>query len=185
MHPKFQHLPRQIRERRKERKIRQSQLAELAGVTQSAISMLENGQSDAVSDAKLVKILEVLELKPESDRPRPVFGFCPSAQCPYLRMRFHGGRLLPVPLVLPADLDSAAECACGTLLEVYCPSGCQGFPVGLNSIICPRCDGEWLGLREVREQPDFAFMIPAYERLKEQPFDPEELLEKFEAMDQL
>jgi transcriptional regulator with XRE-family HTH domain len=56
-------IGRHIREERKRRKISQTQLAELLGMSRSTISQIENGIIQDIGIRKIIRILEVLELE--------------------------------------------------------------------------------------------------------------------------
>lgn len=52
-----------IRRERKQRKMSQSALAELLGMSRSTISQIENGTVQDIGVRKLIRILEVLDLE--------------------------------------------------------------------------------------------------------------------------
>ena len=52
-----------IRRERKQRKISQSALAELLGMSRSTISLIENGTVQDIGVRKLIRILEFLDLE--------------------------------------------------------------------------------------------------------------------------
>jgi transcriptional regulator with XRE-family HTH domain len=56
-------IGRHIREERKRRKISQTQLAELLGMSRSTISQIENGIIQDIGIRKIIRILDVLELE--------------------------------------------------------------------------------------------------------------------------
>lgn len=56
-------IGRHIREERKRRRITQTQLAELLGMSRATISQIENGVIQDIGIRKVIRILEVLELE--------------------------------------------------------------------------------------------------------------------------
>ena len=56
-------IGQRIRRERKQRKMSQSALAELLGMSRSTISQIENGTVQDIGVRKLIRILEVLDLE--------------------------------------------------------------------------------------------------------------------------
>ncbi|HNX35129.1 MAG TPA: helix-turn-helix domain-containing protein [Kiritimatiellia bacterium] len=141
---------RQLSKARREKGMTQSALAEAVGCKQSAISMLESGQSVKIARETVEKIASRLgvPLEPASDDPRspamaagplPAHAFCPNAFCytnvPYVV----NGDLLFWPRPQPASAAGGTHCAvCGELLERRCPH--CGAPLGAGAC-CPHCGG--------------------------------------------
>lgn len=108
----------------------QSALAQAVGCKQSAISMLESGQPEKLSQEaveKVAKLLEVtLEVPAAAPGHRPLStaaarGFCPNALCPSNVPFAVNGELLFWPRPQPVS-DDGRRCAhCGELLETGCP----------------------------------------------------------------
>ena len=135
---------------RRARSMTQSALATAVGCKQSAISMLEAGQSTKVADETIVKIAALLDValpqeSAASDQPRteisrgPVTArrpFCPNALChsnvPYLS----GDTLLFWP---QSHADTLHCTLCGELLERNCPH-CGAVPVEPGGC-CAACGG--------------------------------------------
>lgn len=138
---------------RREKGMTQSALAEAVGCRQSAISMLEAGQSEKLSLENVRKAAAVLGVElapageegqeaasPASRPPAPspaVAGFCPDARCPSNIPYAVGGELFFWPLRQPAPAGGRRRCAfCGELLETRCPS--CGAPLS-DGACCAAC----------------------------------------------
>ena len=142
---------RRLAQARRDKGMTQSALAQAVGCKQSAISMLESGQPEKLSQEsveKVAKLLGVALEPPPSPSPAPgpqscavspsSLGFCPQAAClsnvPYVVQ----GELLFWPRL--QSLDSGRHCAtCGELLEPRCPH--CGAPVAADGACCPACGG--------------------------------------------
>ena len=139
---------RQLAKARREKGMTQSALAEAVGCKQSAISMLESGQSAKVAQETVDKIASLLGVPLEpatvegrsvtSDLRLPVsHAFCPNALCysnvPYVV----NGDLLFWPRPHPLPAAGATHCAvCGELLERRCPHCGAALSDGA---CCPYC----------------------------------------------
>jgi len=138
---------RQLSRARREKGLTQSALAQSVGCKQSAISMLESGQPEKLSQETVGKIAALLGVMLESqasqttDHSLPssfsadARGFCPNAACysnvPYVVQ----GELLFWPQA--QHLAAGAHCAiCGELLEPRCPH--CGAPV-TEGACCTLC----------------------------------------------
>jgi transcriptional regulator with XRE-family HTH domain len=138
---------RQLATARREKGMTQSALAEAVGCKQSAISMLEAGQSAKIAQETVAKIAALLDVPmapaPATPRlpasvPAHAYAFCPNALC-------HSN----VPYVVNDDLlfwprpqpgGAAAHCVvCGELLERRCPH-CGAAPSAPGAC-CPVCGG--------------------------------------------
>ena len=140
-------LCRQLAKARREKGMTQSALAEAVGCKQSAISMLEAGQSAKVAQETVAKIAALVgvALEPAAEpgaaaalRPPRAPAFCPNAQCysnvPYVV----NGELLFWPRPQPAAADPKHCAVCGELLEHRCPH--CGAPLS-EGACCPACGG--------------------------------------------
>ena len=140
---------RQLARARRDKGMTQSALAQTVGCKQSAISMLESGQSEKLSRETVEKIAALLGVALESQASQPTAcsqqssfssgarGFCPNAECyanvPYVVQ----GELLFWPRLQP--LAGRRHCVfCGELLEPRCPQ--CGAPV-TDGACCPACGG--------------------------------------------
>lgn len=136
---------RRLAKARREKGMTQSALSEAVGCKQSAISMLESGQTDKISQETVEKIAALLGIPLEQEPPSlpppslDVHRFCPNAMCysniPYVM----NGELLFWPRPQPAAAVSGPHCAiCGELLESRCPH--CGVRLGAGAC-CPVCGG--------------------------------------------
>lgn len=130
---------KQLARARREKSMTQSAVAEAVGCKQSAISMLEAGQSEKLSMENVRKVAELLGVElPKEGATTPTAsgglpaqavakaphrGFCPNAYCfsnvPYAI----NGDLFFWPVQQVVLEDGKAHCAfCGELLETKCPN---------------------------------------------------------------
>ena len=144
---------KQLAQARRGKGMTQSAVAEAAGCKQSAISMLEAGQSVKVSQETVEKIAALLGVTlpaPEEVQPAPSpvpppalvsptpHAFCPSAHCPSNVPFMVDDTLLFWPRPQPDSVN--AHCAfCGELLEHACPH-CKAA-VHTAGACCPACGG--------------------------------------------
>ena len=144
-------LPSMVRERRIALRLSQSRLAELVEVSQSAISLFENGDVSALSAATISAICAELELpSPESlvgagaaARFSPsshtgTSGYCPNPHCLLnVEYRSHDRVYYRPTLIVYTRSYEAASCPlCGELLESRCVCG-AGFLEG--AAFCGSC----------------------------------------------
>jgi transcriptional regulator with XRE-family HTH domain len=141
---------RQLARARRDKGMTQSALAQAVGCKQSAISMLESGQPEKLSQETVVKIAKLLgvaldapssPLIPETrtlNPERAARGYCPNAAC-YSNVPFAvQGELLFWPRL--QTLAAGGHCAfCGELLEPRCPH--CGAAVAVDGACCPACGG--------------------------------------------
>ena len=133
---------RQLARARRDKGLTQSMLAQTVGCKQSAISMLESGQSEKLSQETVEKIAALLGVPVESPAPHSMpaaasgaFGYCPNADCysnvPYVVQNelFFWPRLHSLAL--------GNRCVfCGELLESTCHQ--CGAPVA-EGACCSTC----------------------------------------------
>jgi transcriptional regulator with XRE-family HTH domain len=124
---------RQLARARRDKGLTQSALAQAAGCKQSAISMLESGQPEKLSQEAVVKIATLLEVSLESpsaslnSEPRTlsplssVRCFCPSAACPSNVPYTVAGDVLFWPRPQPAAASGKRCAYCGEVVERQCP----------------------------------------------------------------
>jgi len=124
---------RQLARARREKGMTQSALAQAVGCKQSAISMLESGQPEKLSQEAIAKIASLLEVALESPAlhssvlcppsspsfPAPVY--CPDAACPSNVPYTVAGELLFWPRPQPAAAGGKHCAYCGEVLERRCP----------------------------------------------------------------
>jgi DNA-binding XRE family transcriptional regulator len=121
-----QHIGQLIRKARAIKGLTQKMLAEEAGVNQSAISMMEQGKPQSLSDAKLVRLGEVLglDLLPLLEEPedvRKVLKYCTCPTCISNLPMEQDGRLFLMPMMVEAAENEVSLCRfCGMPLEQNC-----------------------------------------------------------------
>ena len=105
----------------------QAQLAEAVDCTQSAISMMEQGRHDALSQEKLAAIANVLGVKPDDaghagrSTETTVLKVCPIADCPSNTPFMVAGQLRFLPHPVQAPATAISRCVfCGEILESAC-----------------------------------------------------------------
>ncbi|MDD4019808.1 MAG: helix-turn-helix domain-containing protein [Kiritimatiellae bacterium] len=133
---------RQLARARREKGMTQSALAQAVACKQSAISMLESGQPEKLSQETVGKIAALLGVPLEpvpaggAEAPAGSAGYCPNAACfsniPYA--------VADALLFWPRPPAAAGRhCAyCGELLERQCPH-CGAAVAG--GACCPACGG--------------------------------------------
>lgn len=133
---------------RRDKGMTQSALAQAVGCKQSAISMLESGQPEKLSQEAVEKIAKLLGVTLETPPGAPAAdprdlaapaagGFCPSAACPSNVPYVVQGDLLFWPRLQP--VASGGRCAfCGELLETRCP---QCGAAVAEGACCTACGG--------------------------------------------
>lgn len=124
---------RQLARARREKGMTQSALAQAVGCKQSAISMLESGQPEKLSQEAVGKIAALLEvalespsspssvLRPPSSGSLPAPVYCPSAVCPSNVPYAVAGELLFWPRAQPLAAGGKHCASCGEVLERQCP----------------------------------------------------------------
>ena len=154
---------------RRDKGLSQSRLAQEVGCKQSAISMLEAGQSGKLSVESVRKLAGLLGVSlpeaPPAVVPAPpapgARGYCPDALCPSNVPYLVQERLLFLPRL--QDTAVGARCVyCGEPLETHCPEcGASVIMIGATCGVCgvarvadtlaPEADrGAWL--RERRRE---------------------------------
>ena len=138
---------RQLARARREKGLTQSALAQAVGCKQSAISMLESGQPEKLSQEAVAKIASLLEvsldaasalLSPEPRTLSPLTPYCPSAACPSNVPYAVAGELLFWPRPQPASAGGKHCAYCGEVLERQCPR--CGAAAG-EGACCHACGG--------------------------------------------
>ncbi len=136
---------RQLARARRGKGMTQSALAQAVGCAQSAISMLESGHAERLSQETVAKIAAVLNIALESSGTEnaacaPMVmggnrGYCPNAACPSNVPYVVQGEILYWPRPQPAA--GLRHCVyCGELLETRCPKCGAAFTEGA---CCPQC----------------------------------------------
>ncbi len=141
-----------LRDARRAMGITQAELARRVECTQSAVSMMEKGRSDAVARATLVKIAALLkvELPAEEDgaelrrSPAPTAAairICPNEDCPSNLPYRVGGSLHFMP---HTHRGSASRCPyCGEVLVGACET--CGEPIRPGEAFCSVCGAPHVG----------------------------------------
>jgi DNA-binding XRE family transcriptional regulator len=145
-----QTLCRQIARARRDKGMTQSALAQAVGCKQSAISMLESGQPEKLSQEAVAKIASLLEVTLESPASKltpdlsfpasfsAVQCYCPSAACPSNVPYTVAGDLLFWPRPQPGAAGGRHCAYCGEVLERQCPHCGAGVTAGA---CCHTCGG--------------------------------------------
>ena len=134
---------RRLAQARRDKGLTQSHLAREIGCKQSAISMLESGQTGKLSTESVGKLAGLLGVElpaaaaPAPETPVPgMRGYCPDAQCPSNLPYLVQERLLFWPRL--QDTAAGGRCVyCGDVLETHCP-GCGGS-ITMDGAACGAC----------------------------------------------
>ncbi|NLF18620.1 MAG: helix-turn-helix domain-containing protein [Lentisphaerae bacterium] len=148
-------LHRRLRERRLSAGLSQQELAERAGVQQSAISAFERhgSSAQALSAENIQQIATILGFDlsavPAAGRSRSArlgLFFCPNPDCPSVLAYPVGERTLYRPRFVRAEAGRRLFCVdCGEICESRCP-GCGALPGDrLRGAVCPECGTPYLG----------------------------------------
>ncbi len=147
LHVRFQ-------ERRRELGLSQQEVADKAGVRQSAISIFERRGNEArvLSAEKVRLVADVLGLtvgeEEVAERPQAVrlaLFYCPNSDCPSVLAYAVGRRTAYRPRFYRAEADKRLFCPdCGEVCERSCP-GCR-TPVSerLRGAFCPECGSPFI-----------------------------------------
>jgi transcriptional regulator with XRE-family HTH domain len=135
-----------LREARRSQGLRQSEVAEAIGCTQSAVSMFESGRPDVLARDKVEALAKRLGVSLSGDEvdvalpPAPAGRrYCPHADCPSNVPLVVAGALRLTPALPRRLLSVATRCpACGEVLEVACPNPKCRAPVGVGPV-CAAC----------------------------------------------
>ncbi len=137
-----------LREARNRSGLKQTELAEQIGTSQSQISQFEGGRTDALSTEKIVRLAEALGVDPDEvlgpsipyRRDAKVF-FCPNPNCLAGKLRRLGNRNVVHPSFQtgPTTAESMWCVACTDALEVTCGGQGCGKPAVANATCCPFC----------------------------------------------
>lgn len=166
---------RELARARRDKGMTQSALAHAVGCKQSAISMLESGQPEKLSQETVGKIATLLGVTLESQASLTAVqsplvtaaaaarGFCPNAECyasvPYAVQ----GELRFWPRLQP--LADGGHCRfCGELLESRCPQ--CGAPVS-EGACCPACGAERVTNTLAPETPSEAWAAQRRQEIAE------------------
>lgn len=160
-----------LREARRTQGMSQAALAQAVNCRQSAVSMMENGQVDALARDRLLAIADLLGVEGADREPaappdvatvgRDTLKICPTAECPSNTPYLVAGTLHLLPVGVVAPPLTATYCAfCGEVLESSCPN-CRA-PVRAGAC-CTACGSDY-----VPAPPTPAAEVPAWvERQRE------------------
>ena len=172
---------RQLARARRDKGLTQSSLAQAVGCKQSAISMLESGQSEKLSQEAVGKIASILEVTLESPATQPAAnslqptgvsqarGYCPNATCPSNVPYVVNGELIFWPRLQPVTSNGKHCAYCGEVLERQCPhcgaaitegaccSACGGAKV--TNTLPPEADCEAWSVQRRREISEWKSLI--------------------------
>ena len=141
----------QLRNARRAHGLTQAQLARQADCTQSAVSMMEGGQTSAMARSTLEAIAKILEVELPPETPaaadaasqaaatpaiaETALRICPNADCPGNLPYRVGGEVLFMP---HGHRHSGKRCIyCGEILIDSCPE--CGTPLHAGAACCPEC----------------------------------------------
>ncbi len=119
---------------RREQGLTQSELAQLVGCRQSAISMFESGRVDALSRDTLEALANVLHVEilpePPAETTGQVLKYCPIAECPSNIPYVVGDQLCFNPSLVRESSADRGHCpSCGEFLESGCPNPDCNAPI--------------------------------------------------------
>lgn len=145
-------INRALREGRQAADLTQSELAEKAGCSQSAISMFEQGKRDVLAQEKVEEIARILgvdlkSLPADGETPATpglTLKYCPVGDCPTQEPYQVLDRLCYRPLMILAPASDKTHCSeCGELLEHRCPNAQCRAPVRAGSF-CRACGAPYV-----------------------------------------
>jgi transcriptional regulator with XRE-family HTH domain len=164
-----------VMEARRRRGMTQSDLADTVGCKQSAISMFERGNAQALAIEKqeaIAKLLEIPWHAPDNKGARDIaparnHNFCPQFECPSNLVYRVGTRRLSMPRA-PSCTDGIYCRYCGEVSETRCPAcktiytqGACCSNCGYAFIACPDwTEAEWLDWQEAHNRTAREIPIP-------------------------
>ena len=148
-----QELGQLIRRARSAAGLTQGKLAEQVGLNQSAISMMEQGKPQSISDRKLLKLGEVLglDLMPMLGRPdamREVFKVCRSPGCMANIPVENDGKMILMPVMVRGVFGETTRCRyCAVPMEESCD--CKALL--REGVFCMDCGKPYVPAPEVED----------------------------------
>jgi len=149
-------LYRKLRDARRQQGVTQSQLAQVVGCKQSAISMMERGRPTAIKWESIKRIAEFLDVDLAGHEPparhvaivgRETARYCPVYDCPSNLPYCVGDELRFLPVSRDHASNPGSHCRyCGEVLETTCPNADCGAPVVPNAACCPLCGSSYIAL---------------------------------------
>ncbi|MFU8779680.1 MAG: helix-turn-helix domain-containing protein [Kiritimatiellia bacterium] len=134
---------------RRERGMTQSELADQIGCKQSAISMFERGNPQAIASEKQQALAKLLDIPWTNPRPAVLVpasttardtNYCPHYECPSNVPYRVGPRLLAIPRS-PASTTGKYCRYCGEVCETHCPTCKAPYSHGA---CCPACGSSYI-----------------------------------------
>ncbi len=140
-----------LKKRRKAEGITQIALAKEIGCKQSAISMMEAGNLDALSEDKLQKVAQKLgvELEQEvidsSNSSALVHKYCPNHDCPSNTPYVAAEELFFMPNFIVEATHKKSKCIfCGEILQHECSNQDCGATISYKSACCNDCGEKYV-----------------------------------------
>jgi len=140
-----------LKKRRKAEGITQLALAKEIGCKQSAISMMEGGNLDALSEDKLQKVAQKLGVELEQEVSEPVktidlvHKYCPNHDCPSNTPYAVAGELFFMPNFVIETAGKKSKCSfCGEILQHECSNEECGAIVSSKSACCTECGEKYV-----------------------------------------
>jgi transcriptional regulator with XRE-family HTH domain len=144
-----------LKKRRKAEGITQLALAKEIGCKQSAISMMEAGNLDALSEDRLQKVAEKLGVELEQEISEPVktlelvHKYCPNHDCPSNTPYTVAGELFFMPNFVVEATGKTSKCSfCGEILQYECPNEDCSAIVSSKSACCTECGDKYVECHE-------------------------------------
>ncbi len=144
----------------------QSELARQVDCKQSAISMLERGNRQALSLEKQEALASVLGLPMPTDHGTPPIRsnptYCPHYDCPANMPYRVGQRIIALPRNHMSQIGKYCR-YCGEICESHCPSCHATFEQGSH---CPHCGSPYIAVAEAeRNQTEWHHWIISQQNL--------------------
>jgi transcriptional regulator with XRE-family HTH domain len=140
-----------LKKRRKAEGITQIALAKEIGCKQSAISMMEAGNLDALSEDKLQKVAQKLgveleqDVRDSSNSSALVQKYCPNHDCPSNTPYVVAEELFFMPNFVVEATQKKSKCIfCGEILQHECSNQDCGATVSCKSACCNDCGEKYV-----------------------------------------
>jgi transcriptional regulator with XRE-family HTH domain len=146
----------EVRKRRQERHLSQSELSTRLGCSQTAISNVEKGKLGVLSETKLNALCEELGLTaPAAIFPRSVLAFCGNPDCPLGWREVVNGTLAIQPAMFRIETDDMRFCkACGKPLLTTCQEGGCIAPPQEGACFCTKCGAALVSIEKHQQIGD-------------------------------
>ena len=119
----------------------QAELGSAVGCSQSALSRLENGQIDAISEEVAQALCGTLGIDPKLYQPNEVTFCCTNPTCPQSHLYLiNGSQVACRPWTMKAQADSTPHCpACGGVMSSSCLDPKCRAPLVPGHAFCTKC----------------------------------------------